>query len=243
MPDYLSIAIEAARQAGEIQREGLQKPISVRAETRYDIKLQTDVDCEERIRTILLDAFPNHAIMAEEGGGAIAADVPTWIVDPLDGTVNYAHRLPHFCTSIALHMEGRPVLGVIYDPLLDEMFTAEEGSGAYCNETRISVSAIAQLTEAMMAIGFAKSVETMTRMLGEMQQMAQAVQKVRILGAAALDMAYVACGRLDAFVEFGLRDWDIAAGAVLIREAGGRVQLTETPRQTWNVRADNGRLL
>ncbi|HEY3379199.1 MAG TPA: inositol monophosphatase family protein [Armatimonadota bacterium] len=242
MSDYLAVAIDAARQSGQIQREGLHQPIAIREETQHDIKLQTDVDCENRIREILLNAFPDHAILGEEGGGTVDPAVLTWIVDPLDGTVNYARRLPHFCTSIALYQDGEPLVGVVYDPIKEELFTAEAGHGAFLNGERLTVSPVAQLDEAVLAMGFAKSVDTLRAMLHEMHDMVHAVRKVRIFGAAALDLSYVAAGRLDGFIEYGLQSWDIAAGTLLIREAGGRVQLTPVGK-AWDVRADNGRLL
>ncbi|HEX2949796.1 MAG TPA: inositol monophosphatase family protein [Armatimonadota bacterium] len=242
MTDYLTVAIEAARQAGQIQREGMHRPVHIREATRHDIKLQTDVDCEQRIRAILTSAFPQHAILGEEGGGDIQPDIPTWIVDPLDGTVNYARRIPHFCTSIALYLHGEPVVGVVYAPVTDELYTAEHGSGAFLNGERIHVSDTARLAEATVAIGFAKSVDTLTSMMNEMADLVPSVQKVRIFGAAALDMAYVSVGRLDGFIEYGLRSWDIAAGTLLIREAGGNVQLTPVGTYCWDVRANNNRI-
>ena len=242
MTDYLSVAIEAARQAGQLQLDGLKQPIVVREATRHDIKLQTDVECETLIRRLLCEAFPDHTILGEEGGGEIDAQVPTWIVDPLDGTVNYSRRLPHFCTSIALQIADEIVAGVVYAPVTGEMFTAEAGAGAYLNGERISVSAVDSLERAIITMGFSKSVETLTYMLTEMNDLAHAVQKIRILGAAALDLAYIADGRLDGFIEYGLRSWDIAAGILLIREAGGHVDLSPVGKYSWNVRADNGKL-
>lgn len=242
MTKYLSVAIEAARRAGEMQLAGLRQPVAVRQATRHDVKLQMDVDCEAIIRDTLRAAFPGHAILGEEEGGDIDATVPTWIVDPLDGTVNYSRGLPHFCTSIALQIDGEMQAGVVYAPVTGELFTAEAGGGAWLNSERIAVSQVDRLDRAIVAMGFAKSVETITGMLTEMHELAHAVHKVRILGAAALDLAYVAAGRLDGFLEYGLRNWDIAAGTLLIREAGGRVQLVPAGQYAWDVRADNGRI-
>lgn len=243
MTDYLSVAIDAAHQAGRIQRDGMSRPLHVRETTRHDVKLQTDVDCEERIRQVILAEFPEHAILGEEYGGTIDPDVPTWIVDPLDGTVNYSRRIPHFCTSIALQMQGQTVVGVVYDPVKDELFTAEVGCGAYLNGVAISVSTTPDLAQSAIAMGFAKSVDTIASMLHELHTLVPLVQKIRIFGAAALDLAYVACGRIDGFIEYGLRSWDIAAGVLLIEEAGGRVQLTPSGEYAWHVRADNGQVL
>ncbi|MHB9131930.1 MAG: inositol monophosphatase family protein [Armatimonadota bacterium] len=239
---FLQVAVNAALASGKLQREAFGAPPVIREATQYDIKLQTDVDCEEVIRTQILHAFPDHAILAEEGGGSLSADQPTWIIDPLDGTVNFARQVPHFCTSIALYSEGRSIVGVVYDPIIDELYTTQEGGGAFLNGKPIHVSQVAGLTAANVGVGFAKSVETLACMLEEMNELARAVRKIRIMGAAALDMAYVAAGRFDGFMEFGLRSWDITAGTLLILEAGGRVQLSSCGEYAWDVRADNGSL-
>ena len=194
MADYLSVAVQAARQAGQLQLEGMRKPVTVREATRHDIKLQTDVDCEDLIRAIILEAFPNHAILGEEGGGTIDDATPTWIVDPLDGTVNYARRIPHFCSSIALQIAGETVVGVIYDPVTDELYTTESGSGAYLNGERISVSNVTTVERAAVAMGFAKSMETISSMMQEMHNLVHIVQKMRIFGAAA-PRFILRCGR------------------------------------------------
>lgn len=242
MKNALQIAIEAAHCAGNIQRAGMGTPLVIRTETQHDIKLQTDVDCEEAIREILLTHYPDHAILGEEGGGEVLPDTPTWIVDPLDGTVNYARRIPHFCTSIALSYENRTLLGVIYDPLLDELYTAQQGTGAFLNDQPIAVSEVDNLGEAILTMGFSKSLETLTAMEVDLKALSRVVRKIRIYGAAALDFAYVAAGRFDGFIEYGLRSWDIAAGTLLVREAGGRVELTPAGKYTWDARVDNGKL-
>lgn len=242
MSEFLEVAMTAARAAGELQRAGLRSSLEVREVSRHDVKLQMDVDCEELIRAMLWRAFPNHAILGEEGGGEIAPHVPTWIVDPLDGTVNYSRRVPHFCVSIALQLEGRVIVGVIYDPITDELFATEEGGGAFLNGTRIRVSDIDDLSAAIIGIGCGKSEATMPGVEQAMNKLIYRARKVRIMGAAALDMAYVAMGRYDGFLEAGLRSWDIAAGELLIREAGGRVRLTPAGEFTWDVLVDNGRL-
>ena len=243
MNEYVNTAVDAAMQAGALLRSGLSRPQTVREATQHDIKLQIDVDCETLIRSIILERFPDHALLGEEGGGLIETERPLWNIDPLDGTVNYAHGLPHFCISIALQIAGETVLGVIYDPVVNELFAAERGHGATLNGRPISVSATRQLHQAVLALGFAKSVHTMEVMLREMHGLLPSIHKARILGAAALDLAYVAAGRIDGFIEYGLQIWDIAAGALLVREAGGRVQMAITPQQCWDVRADNGLLL
>jgi len=242
MSEYLDIAVTAARAAGAIQREAYRGPLVIREATQHDVKLKTDVDCEQAISEILLGAFPDHAILGEEGGGTLREDQPTWIVDPLDGTVNFSRQVPHFCTSIALQLHGRSLVGVVYHPLLDELYTAEEGAGAFLNGERLAVSDTAELMAANMAVGFSKSPENIARGLGKLCELAHSVNKIRIMGAAALDLAYVASGRFDGFIEYGLRDWDIAAGVLMIREAGGHVQLTAAGEYAWDVVASNGKL-
>ncbi|HEY3417500.1 MAG TPA: inositol monophosphatase family protein [Armatimonadota bacterium] len=239
---YLEIAVAAVQAAGALQREGWRKPALVRERLRHDIKLQMDVDCEELIRGMITRAFPDHAILGEEGGGKIPADTPTWIVDPLDGTVNYSRQVPHFCSSVAVQIAGKPVAGAVYDPIIDELYTASQGHGAFLNGEQIRVSAVTEIAAANVGMGFAKSVETIAHTFREMQTLARTVHKLRIMGSAALDLAYVACGRYDGFLEFGLRTWDIAAGMLLITEAGGRVFLESVGEYAWDVRADNGHL-
>lgn len=242
MLTYLDVAVAAARKAGDIQLAGLHTALHVREETLHDIKLQTDVDCEDAIREMLLGAFPDTSILAEEGGGEIAADVPTWIVDPLDGTVNYSRRIPFFCVSIALQVAGCETVGVVYAPVFDELFVAEIGKGATLNGAPIHVSDVPGMPEAMVAVGCGKSNATIHPLVAHVTDLAHRARKIRIFGAAALDMAYVAMGRLDGFIEGSLRTWDIAAGGLLIREAGGRTEIASVGEHAWDVRVDNGRL-
>ncbi len=242
MPEMLEVAIAAAREAGARQREGLRQPIEVLEVRRHDIKLAMDVACEDAIRRRIAEAFPDHAVLGEEAGGAVSPDAPTWIIDPLDGTVNYARRLPHFCVSIAAWQGEHALLGVVYDPVREELFHATADGGAFLNGAPIRVSAIAALELAMLAVGFSKTTAAGGRALDDVRALRQHVQKFRLLGAAALDLAYVAAGRLDGFIEYGLRTWDIAAGALLVREAGGAAALTPAGAHRWDVRAHNGRL-
>lgn len=242
MSDMLKVAIDAARRAGELQRDGLRRPIEVKKVLRHDIKLAMDVACEEAIRAMIVAAFPNHAILGEEKGGVLAEDRPTWIIDPLDGTANYSRRIPHFCVSIGVQQGDRALLGVVYDPVREELFHAVAGEGAYLNGEPLHVSDTAEIGMAMLAVGFSKTVEAMERTLGDIRKLRKRVHKFRILGAAALDLAYVAAGRLDGFIEYSLHTWDIAAGMLLIREAGGTVALTPTGSHIWDVRAHNGKL-
>ncbi|OPZ85690.1 MAG: Inositol-1-monophosphatase [bacterium ADurb.Bin429] len=242
MPELLEVAIAAAREAGALQREGLGKPIEVRKMLRHDVKLEMDVNCEELIRRRVTEAFPDHAILGEEEGGAVSPDAPTWIVDPLDGTANYSRRIPHFCVSIAVQQEDQTLLGVVYDPVRDELFHAVTNGGAFLNDNPIHVSEIATMEMAILAVGFSKTVTAMERTLSDVRKLRRRVHKFRIFGAAALDLAYVAAGRLDGFIENGLCTWDIAAGTLLIREAGGVVALTPLGKNQWDVQAQNGKL-
>lgn len=241
-PSCLEVAVAAARRAGEIQLAGLRRPIKVRQTSAHDVKLQIDVDCEEAIRGMIHDAFPEHAMLAEEGGGAIAEDVPTWIVDPLDGTVNYSRQIPFFCTSIAVRQAGEEILGVVYAPIFGELYVAEKGKGAWLNGERIRVSEVNRLADAIIAVGCGKAETSVLPSVNAIKELAFTARKVRILGAAALDIAYVAAGRLDGFFECGLRTWDIAAATLLLREAGGRAEIAPAGEHAWDVRIDNGKV-
>lgn len=242
MRSYLDVAMDAARAAGEMLRAGRTAPLEVLAVTQHDIKLANDVACEERIRAIIRAAFPDHAFLGEEEGGDVASDRPTWIIDPLDGTSNYSRRLPHFCTSIAVQEGEQIVAGVVYAPVTDELFTATLGGGAYLNGEPITASETVEMTRAMVAMGFAKTVASRRRGIAYMRELGKHIHKIRILGAAALDLAYVAAGRLDGFIEYGLHTWDVAAGTLLVREAGGATTLTPAGKHLWDVHAHNGRL-
>ncbi len=242
MSARLDTAVLAARQAGQHQREAFYSRQRVREISPHDIKLQMDVESEDIIRQITHEAFPDYGFLAEESGGSIAADAPTWIVDPLDGTVNYSRQIPQFCTSIALQEDGEFVLGAIYDVMRDELFSAETGEGAFLNSHRLRVSETAEMADAIIVINFAKSTPAILRAMQDINHYAHQVRKIRIMGAAALDLAYVAAGRYDGYQEAGLRTWDVAAGTVIAREAGGRVALQSMGDFIWDVRADNGRL-
>jgi len=241
-PSYLEVAVAAARRAGEIQLAGLQHQITVCSSSAHDVKLQIDLECEKAIRGIIRHAFPDHAVLAEEGGGAIAPDGPTWIVDPLDGSVNYSRRIPFFCTSIAVQEAGEDVLGVIYTPIFDELYVAEKGKGAFLNDVRIHVSDVDKLSDAIIAVGCGKSESAVLPSVEMINSLAVTARKIRILGAAALDIAYVAVGRLDGYFECGLRTWDIAAATLLLREVGGRARIAPAGEYAWDVRVDNGKV-
>ena len=221
---YLEIAVIAAKAAGQIQRDhvGLELEISSKS-VDSDLVTIVDAKCEETIRRIILDAYPSHQILGEEGG-SVGSSEYVWIVDPLDGTVNYAHGFPFYCVSIALEIAGIRVVGVVYDPIRDEMFSALSGGGAFLNGKKIGVSSQSSLSgRAMLATGFPYDPSTALLALEVFKRFLALGLPIRRPGAAALDLCYVACGRIDGFFEYKLQAWDCAAGILLIEEAGGLV--------------------
>ena len=242
MEEYLSVAESAARVAGEMLRENFRKPLRVNSSTAHDIKLEIDVQTQELITDLLLKKFPDHALYGEEGIVGDQSSPRQWVVDPLDGTVNYFYRIPHFCVSIALRVEGQVVVGVIYDPMRDEMWSVEKGRRPTLNGNEFRVSDRTQLAQSVISVGLAKTRETIDNNLPLLKQMIHKVRKCRILGSAALDMAYVACGRFDAYIEKGINLWDIAAGWILVESAGGKVEVQARPdmKDKYSIIASNG---
>jgi myo-inositol-1(or 4)-monophosphatase len=225
----LDRAVALAREAGALIREGYgrQQRGDVDFKGAVNPVTQTDTAAEDLIISGLRRAFPDDQILGEESGGAadpLSAAAPIWLVDPLDGTNNFAHGFPHFCVSIGRAVGGVIQIGVVYDPMRDEVFSARRGHGAAYDGRPIHVSATMTLAEAFLATGFPYSrrvvAENNARMLDVFLRRSQGVRRV---GAAALDLAYVACGRFDAYWEPGLGAWDVAAGLLLVEEAGGRV--------------------
>jgi myo-inositol-1(or 4)-monophosphatase len=240
-------AIIAAQAAGEKLRHAFGSSLVVSEQFAHDIKLEADKECQDLIYKILLEHFPKTRCIGEEGDtdnvGDPQAEVE-WIVDPIDGTVNLAHGIPHFCVSIAAREVATQLilLGVIYDPLRRELFTAQRGSGTYLNGIRQHVSTRDKLADAIMAVGFAKSQESIDHCLELYQLYGNRARKLRAMGSAALDLAYVATGRLDAYIEQGVNLWDIAAGIVLVQEAGGVVEAEIKPGGGYRVCASSGRI-
>jgi myo-inositol-1(or 4)-monophosphatase len=225
MHPMLNIAIRAARRAGTIVTRGQQRlhELKVERKGRNDLVSQIDRDAEAAIVEILRKAYPDHALLAEESGGHGDSDY-LWLIDPLDGTLNYVHGYPQFAISIALQVKGRLDQAVVFDPMRDELFTASRGAGAQLNGQRLRVTRCAQLSNALLATGFpVRDRDTLARFLPGFGEMLASCADVRRAGAAALDLAHVACGRLDGYWEFGLEAWDIAAGCLLVQEAGGLV--------------------
>ena len=229
MMHYREAAEKAARAAGQLLCANFHQPHRVNASQPHDIKLAIDVETQDLISKQLLGQFPEHALYGEEGLVGDQTSEHQWVVDPLDGTVNYFYGIPHFCVSIALRWKSEIIVGVIYDPIRDEMWTAQKGEKPLLNGKECHVSDRADLAEAVVSVGLSKTGETITAGLPVLEQMVHRARKCRLLGSAALDMAYVACGRLDAYVEQGISLWDIAAGWILVETAGGTVDMRPRP--------------
>ena len=223
MAGELEVAVAAARAAGGILRDNFGGEQDVRYKGVVDLVTAVDEQAERKIGGMLREAFPGYGILAEEGGGLGGGGEHRWIVDPLDGTVNYAHGLPVFCVSIALERAGETVLGVVHDPIGEETYVAERGGGATLNGEPIRVSETDALIRALVATGFPYDRDTMPAALELLSRFAVLTQGMRRLGSAALDVCYVAAGRLDGYYERGVRPWDVAAGALILEEAGGTV--------------------
>ena len=226
---YLHAATTAAHAAGALLREHFGQALEVNEFHAHDIKLELDVRTQDLITAQLLAAFPEHAIYGEEGIAGNQASDFQWIVDPIDGTVNYFYGIPHFCISIALRERGEIITGVIYDPMRDETWAVERGAAATLNGRPIAVSARTQLADATLSVGLSKNKTTITAGLPLLEKYVMRARKCRLMGSAALDLAYVACGRLDAYIEQSVSLWDVAAGKLLVETAGGKFAMT--PRE------------
>jgi myo-inositol-1(or 4)-monophosphatase len=214
-------------QAGAIQLARRGSGFRIDKKGAIDLVTEVDLECERMCRAVLAERFPDHDILAEELGATASARTPSrfrWVFDPLDGTTNYAHGLPIFCSSLALEIDGRAAVGAVYDPNRRELFTAERGGGARVNGEPMRVSSAAQLVDALLVTGFPydvhKQPSDLVALFGEFLAVARAVRR---LGSAAIDLCYVAAGRLDGFWEQHLKPWDVAAGALLLEEAGGTI--------------------
>ena len=230
----LASAVKAARAAGKLMRQNLRASKKINSKTQHDIKLELDVRCQEVIEKILASDFPHVAVLGEEGISGNPETAQRWVVDPIDGTVNFAYGIPHACVSIALQIrsststplpagveEYDTVVGVVYDPFCDELWTAVHGGPARLNGKLIRVSERLVLRETIVAIGFAKSSASLEHTLPYFNRLVRRTRKVRMMGSAALAMTYVATGRFDAYIERGIRLWDVAAGGLIVECAGG----------------------
>lgn len=225
MNPALNIAIKAARKAGSLILRHMDRldGLTVSLKGRNDYVSEVDRQAEEEIVAILRRAYPQHGILAEEGGSQ-AGDEYKWIIDPLDGTTNYLHGFPQFAISIALERRGHMEQGVVYDPLREELFTASRGVGAFLNDRRVRVSTIKTLEGSLLGTGFPfRHQQHLDAYLETFRALHGDPAGIRRAGSAALDLAYVAAGRLDGFWEIGLKIWDTAAGSLLVQEAGGMV--------------------
>lgn len=221
--DLLDTAREAARRAGRVLAERFEGERTIEFKGGIDLVTDADKAAEAALLACVRERFPDHAILAEESGAAQGSEY-RWIIDPLDGTTNYSHRVPHFCVSIGVEAADGLVAGVVYDPLRDELFAAARGQGATRNGQPIQASGATSFDRALLCTGFPYDVrEKPDAPLGLFNRIIRHAQGIRRTGSAALDLAYVACGRFDGFFEFGLHPWDIAAGALLVTEAGGRM--------------------
>ena len=262
----LASAVTAAQAAGKLMRDNLNLPKRINQSSRHDIKLELDVRCQKRIEQALRKNFPAISVLGEEGVLGDPEAPTRWVVDPIDGTVNFTYGIPHACVSIALQTREaafskargsqslspqltsapsryRTVVGVVYDPFCNELWTAIRGERARLNGKPIRVSSHGKLEESIISLGFAKNKATLGRMLPVFNELVHRARKIRIMGAAALAMVYVASGRMDAYTEYGVRLWDIAAGGLILECAGGEFWHEAVAGEyTYSICANNGRL-
>jgi myo-inositol-1(or 4)-monophosphatase len=221
LASYLETATDIAREAGALLAGYFERRVAFELKGDFDLVTEADRASEKLVVERLRSHFPSHSIVAEEGGGHEGSSGYRWYVDPLDGTTNFAHGYPTYNVTLGLEQDGEMLVGVVFDPSRQEMFSAERGAGAYLNNRRIRVSAAKRLADSLVSTGFPSRKRHLNVNIHFYHQMAMATHGVRRGGAAAIDLAYVACGRLEAFWEFGLNPWDMAAGTLLVTEAGG----------------------
>ena len=237
-------AVKAAKAAGVLLRENFGRALVVDEMKQHDIKLALDVESQELITGILLDEFPDYALYGEEGVAGNQDSDYQWIVDPIDGTVNYFYGIPHYCVSIALRHKEELIVGVIYDPSMDDLWTVVKGEKPYLNGEEISVSSRTKLEESILYVGCGKTDDALSAGLERYRRASVRARKMRMMGSAALGMAYIATGRLDAYIETRISLWDIAAGQLLIEATGGKVTLTPKDGEpdVMSIVATNGKI-
>ena len=219
----MDIALEATRTAGEIIRSGWNSDKEITFKGRADIVTDIDVAAEKAVLEVITSAFPSFGILAEESQPVAGSSPYRWVVDPLDGTRNYAHSIPHFCTIVALAEGDEVIAGVVYDPVREETFTAAKGQGAFLNGERISVTETADLSRSLLSFDLGYVDEKAALAIDMLRSLWPGMYSVRMMGSAGLGVAYAASGRVDLFFHHSLSPWDIAAGLIITREAGGRV--------------------
>lgn len=223
-PILVATAIEAVVRAGDVQMARFGTGVRVDKKGAIDLVTEVDVEVERLVRALIAERFPSHEVLAEELGGACAGATHRWVFDPLDGTTNFAHGVPIFCASLALEIEGEAVVGAVYDPNRRELFTAERGVGAWLNGRRLSTTATSEPIDALLVTGFPYTVhEAPDETLAIFGRVLRRARAVRRLGSAAIDLCWVAAGRMDGFWESALKPWDTRAAALILQEAGGRV--------------------
>lgn len=237
-------AIKAAKMAGAFLKLNFYEEKKVDESLAHDIKLELDVKTQDMIEEFFAKEFPNYAFLGEEGVTGAKDSPNQWIVDPIDGTVNYFYGIPHFCVSIALRKSGDITLGVIYDPMMDELWVVEKGQQATLNDRPIRCSDRRELSESIVFVGHGSTSNSMKTGIDRFARVAREVRKMRMTGSAALALAYVACGRYDAYVEGRISLWDIAAGQLLVEAGGGDVKLLAHPTnpEKLQIRATNGKI-
>ncbi len=240
----LELATSAALAAGKLLRQHFGSDATVDEASHHDIKLALDKESQELITEILLDARPGDALYGEEGIAGNQNSARQWIVDPIDGTVNFYYGIPHFCVSIALRVDGEIVAGVIHDPMVGETWTVEKGGPAMLNGSPVQTSKRETLEQSILFVGCGKDEEALRTGMERFRRASIRARKMRMMGSAALGMAYIASGRLDAYIESRISLWDIAAGKLLVETAGGKVDLTAVPghADSWSIVASNGRI-
>jgi myo-inositol-1(or 4)-monophosphatase len=237
-------AVKAAKAAGVLLRENFGCALEVDEALHHDIKLALDRESQDLITEILLGEFPDYALYGEEGIAGNQESDDQWIVDPIDGTVNFFYGIPHYCISIALRHKDELTVGVIYDPSMDDLWTVVKGEKPYLNGKEISCSSRTKLEESILYVGCGKTEDALSTGLERFRRASLRARKMRMMGSAALGMAYIATGRLDAYVESRISLWDIAAGQLLIEATGGKVTLTpkENEPDVWSIVATNGKI-
>jgi myo-inositol-1(or 4)-monophosphatase len=224
-PLFVTTAVEAVVRAGEVMLERVGTGVRVDKKGAIDLVTEVDVAIEREFRALIAARFPEHTVLGEEmGGSAVAPEGPCWVFDPIDGTTNFAHGLPIFCSSLALEIDGVAQVAAVYDPTRRELFTAERGGGAFLNGVPLRVSSAGSLIEAVLVTGFPYDVHSrIEEIVGLFAEFVGRARAVRRLGSAAIDLCYVAAGRMDGFWERDLKPWDIAGGALVVTEAGGTI--------------------